>query len=95
MLISADVRPRNLKKGVSLKKFCEALGFKDMVGLRQLCGRLELSGETQSEFAFLTALNEAFCPWHDKSSRIVVEIDGKQVCSYVQGAFVPAKEEKK
>lgn len=56
MLIDASTRPRNLKRGVSMKKLSKALGFEKEVGLHEAVGRLELSAEQPSEFRFLAAL---------------------------------------
>lgn len=82
MLISASSRPKNLKRGTSMKKFCQALGFKDEVGLTQLCGRIELSGEQPTEFAFLLGLFRAFHPLKDESTEILIKINGKRFASY-------------
>lgn len=90
MLISASVRPRNLKRGTTDKKLCQLLGFKEAVGLSQLCGRIELSAEQPGEFGFLTNLFRAFQPLKDdKKVRVVIEINGKPSCAYTRE---PAKE---
>ena len=93
MIIEARVRPKYLKRGVSMKKFCQALGFKEEVGLSQLCCHFALSGESGPEFGFLTNLYRAFQPAKNQSTRVVIEIDGKAVCQYTQNS-VSAMEQK-
>lgn len=83
MLISAAVRPRNLRRGVTDKKLGKLLGFEEAVGLTQVCGRIELSASEPREFFFLRELYHALTPTTGmKSARIVVEIDGKEVAQY-------------
>ena len=55
MLISASVRPRGLKRGRNMeKKLAEILHCE--ADLRDMVGRLELSADRPSEFAFLREL---------------------------------------
>jgi hypothetical protein len=82
MLISASIRPRGIKRGVSDKKLAAALGIEPC--LTKMVGRLELSANRPQEFAFLHAIYEAFHPVKNQSSKIIVEIDGKPLMSYSQ-----------
>jgi hypothetical protein len=83
MLISAAVRPRNMKRGISDKKLCKALGFKEAVGLHDICGRLELSADRPSDFFFLKELYRAVSPFSSsKSTRILVEVDGNMTAEF-------------
>jgi hypothetical protein len=81
MIIEASVRPRNVKRGVSTKKLCQALGFKDEVGLNSMCGRLDLSAERPGEFGFLAAMFRALAH-SNESSEITVSVDGKKLVTY-------------
>jgi hypothetical protein len=85
MIIQANSRPK-LKKGVKFKDFCVALGFDGEVGLSELCSRLSFTAGEPKEFAFLTALYSAFSPIQSQSTKVIVEIDGKQVISYCHAA---------
>ena len=83
MLISAAVRPRGLKRGVTDKKLCKSLGFEEAVGLHDICGKLELSADRPSDFFFLRELYRAVSPIStNKSARILVEVDGKMTAEY-------------
>lgn len=83
MLISAAVRPRNLKRGVTDKKLGKMLGFEEAVGLTQVCGRIELSADRPQEFFFLRELYRALTPFTGmKSARIIIEINGKEEAVY-------------
>jgi len=83
MLIHAAVRPRGLKRGMTDKKLGKSLGFDEAVGLQDVCGRLELSATKQSEFFFLKELYRAVTPLSgNKSTRIIIEIDGENVATY-------------
>lgn len=86
MLISASVRPRGLKRGVTDKKLGELLGFKEAVGLNDVCGKLELSADKPSEFFFLKYLYEAVGDRGNKAVKVTVEIDGKEVAKYWKDA---------
>lgn len=86
MIIAANVRPRNLKRGVTDKKLGELLGFKEAVGLSQTCGRLELSAESPKEFAFLHALHRSINPLKNESSKIIIEVNGETLVTYTRDA---------
>lgn len=83
MIITASVRPRGLKRGTTDKKLAQLLGFEESVGLAKICGRIELSATRANEFYFLKELYNALMPCEGtKSTRIIVEIDGKEVAVY-------------
>lgn len=90
MIIEASVRPKNMKRGVSTKSLCQALGFRSEVGLHNLVGKLNLSAEEPGDFGFLLGLYRALSP--TGRSKITVELDGKVFCTYSHGGGKDGKE---
>src|ERR1700721_769319 len=83
MHIHASVRPNGLKRGVTDKKLGELLGFKEAVGLTDVCGMLALSATQPREFFFLKELYEAVTPMAStKTSENIVQINGKETARY-------------
>ena len=55
MNITASVRPRGLKRGVSNAKLASLIGCESL-DLRDVCGRLQFSATYVSDFRFLAAM---------------------------------------
>jgi len=79
MNIDLGVTPKGLKRGVSVKKWCQALGFKDAVGLADTCGRIELNATSPNDCRFLKVLADAFT---GRGKVAVFDEAGKQVATW-------------
>lgn len=89
MLITASVRPKGLKRGVTCKAWCKAIGFKEEVGLHETCGRLELSAAGPQDAAFLHSLNQCFA-WGDNYA-VIFDKSGKEIARTVSEEMPHAK----
>ena len=79
MNIGLSVRPSGLKKGVSTKKWCQALGFPQEVGLSKTCGQIELNAQGPQDCAFLLAVSNALS---GKGRIVIYDEDGKEVAQW-------------
>lgn len=82
MIISASVRPRGLKRGVSTKKVHEAMGWPEEMGLSKVCMQLDLTAERPSEAGLLHFLELTFSDRKGEHTVIVQGPDGKEVMRY-------------
>ena len=81
MFTHASVKPKGLKKGVTEKKWCQALGFKDVVGLSQTVGQLDFSATGRDDAVFLCLLFDIFV---DGGQVKLFDKDGKPTGTYTR-----------
>jgi len=81
VITTAQVKPKGLKRDVTEKKWCQALGFKDAVGLSDTVGNIELSSCGPHDSAFLVYLFDVFA---DGGSIETFDNDGKKTSKYTQ-----------
>ena len=88
MMTKGSIRPKGLKRGVSTKKWCAALGVAE--DLRETCGNLELtaSGPQDAEF-----LRQMFWAMTGREYTIVIfDKKGEEVSRTI---LEPAEEEQR
>jgi len=85
MRIRASVRPGGLRRGVTTKKWYQALGLKDMhcIDLRDVVGKLELNATGKEDTKVLTMLHKCLAGFPNPEGYVLKIFDksGEEVAS--------------